>query len=285
MDLCSENEIKALLNRHGFHFSRSKGQNFLVDRSVPEEIVRRSGIGKDCGVLEIGPGIGALTVCLSRASGLVLAVELDMALLPLLSETLSGCGNVEVLQGDILKQDLPELVRSRFAGLRPMVCANLPYNITSPVLTAILEAQCFEAVTVMVQREVALRITARPGTAEYGAFTLFLQYYAKPELLFDVAPESFLPRPRVTSSVVRLLIRGTPPAEVSDKAFFFRVVRGAFAQRRKTLVNALSSSMGLSNKDALVRVLSSCGLTPDIRGERLSFEEFALLSRRLKEGF
>ncbi|SMC46081.1 16S rRNA (adenine(1518)-N(6)/adenine(1519)-N(6))-dimethyltransferase RsmA [Papillibacter cinnamivorans] len=283
MDLCSEKEIKSLLDRHGFRFSRSKGQNFLVDGRVPEEIVRRSGIGEDCGVLEIGPGIGALTVCLSQAAGRVLAVELDRALLPLLSETLSGCGNVEVLSGDVLKLDLPELVRSRFAGFRPMVCANLPYNITSPVLTALLESECFQAVTVMVQREVALRLTARPGTSEYGAFTLFLQYYAVPELLFDVPPESFLPRPRVTSSVIRLRILDSPPASVPDKAFFFRVVRGAFAQRRKTLVNALSAALGIPDKDVLVRVLSSCGLSPDIRGERLSFEEFALLSRSLKE--
>ena len=284
MDLCSEKEIKELLVRHGFRFSKAMGQNFLIDDHIPRKIVEQAEIGKDCGVLEIGPGIGALTVFLCQAAGKVAAVELDTSLLPLLSETLSGCENVDILSGNILKLDIPELVRERFGGLRPVVCANLPYNITSPVLAALLEAECFEMITVMIQREVAHRLCAAPGSGEYGAFTLFLRYHADPELLFDVPPESFLPRPKVTSSVVRLRVRRTPPVEVTDKVFFFQVVRGSFAQRRKTLVNALSAALsGRLDKAAVTRVVLSCGFPEDIRGERLSFSDFALLSQRLKD--
>lgn len=282
MDVCNINEIKALLGRHGFHFSKSMGQNFLIESWVPEDIAAASGAKKDCCVLEIGPGIGPLTRQLSDRAGKVVAVELDRSLLPILSETLEGRDNVEVVSGDIMKQDIPALVAEKFAGLTPLACANLPYNITSPVLTALIEAHCFKAITVMIQREVALRICAAPGTSDYGAFSVFCQYHTTPELLFDVPNTCFIPAPKVTSSVIRLVPR-PKPAQVEDEAFFFRVVHAAFAQRRKTLLNSLSSALGAPfTKEQIANAIAACDLRPDVRGERLGIEEFARLARTLK---
>ena len=281
MDLCNSREIKALLERHGFHFSKSMGQNFLIESWVPRDIAQASGADGSSAVLEIGPGIGPLTQQLSRLAGKVVSVELDRSLLPVLSETMADCPNVEIVPGDILKLDIGALLDEKFEGFTPIACANLPYNITTPVLTALLECGRFASITVMIQREVARRICAAPGTADYGAFSLFCQYHAGTELLFDVAPECFLPAPKVTSSVLRLLPRPKPP-EVEDEAFFFRVVRASFAQRRKTLLNALSSSFGdrLSKED-LRQALADCSLPESVRGERLGIEEFAALARRL----
>ena len=282
MDVCNINEIKALLGRHGFHFSKSMGQNFLIESWVPEDIAAASGAKKDCCVLEIGPGIGPLTRQLSDRAGKVVAVELDRSLLPILSETLEGRDNVEVVSGDIMKQDIPALVAEKFAGLTPLACANLPYNITSPVLTALIEANCFKAITVMIQREVALRICAAPGTSDYGAFSVFCQYHTTPELLFDVPNTCFIPAPKVTSSVIRLVPR-PKPAQVEDEAFFFRVVHAAFAQRRKTLLNSLSSALGAPfTKEQIANSIAACDLRPDVRGERLGIEEFARLARTIK---
>ena len=188
VNVCDIEVMKPLLAVHGFHFSKAKGQNFLIAPWVPESIARESGVEKDVGVLEIGPGIGPLTQQLSLRAGKVCAVEVDERLKPILDITLEGCDNVEILWGDVLKQNIPALVNEKLGSLRPMACANLPYYITSPILTALLEAECFEAVTVMVQKEVAQRIAAQPGTADYGAFSVFCQYYAQPELLFDVPP-------------------------------------------------------------------------------------------------
>ena len=282
MDLCNERDIRALLARHGFRFSKSMGQNFLIESWVPRDIAAASGADQDTGVLEIGPGIGPLTVQLARRAGRVVAVELDRTLLPVLDETLASFDNVEVVPGDILKLDLPDLLDDKLKGLTPVVCANLPYNITTPVLTALLECGRFRSITVMIQREVARRICAAPGTADYGAFSLFCQYHASTELLFDVAPEAcFLPAPKVTSSVVRLVPRPAP-AEVEDERFFFRVVRASFAQRRKTLLNGLSSAFGdRLSKEALRDILNTCGLPADVRGERLSIPEFARLASAL----
>ena len=243
MDICNINDIKALLARHGFHFSKSMGQNFLIQSWVPEDIAAASGADKDCCVLEIGPGIGPLTRQLSDRAGKVVAVELDRSLLPILDETLAGRENVHIISGDIMKLDIPALVGEHFNALRPMACANLPYNITTPVITALIQAGCFEAITVMIQREVALRICAAPGSSDYGAFSVFVQYHTTPELLFDVPNTCFLPAPKVTSSVLRMTPR-PKPAEVEDEEFFFRVVRAAFAQRRKTLHNSLSAALG-----------------------------------------
>lgn len=281
MDLCNMSDIQALLARHGFHFSKSLGQNFLIEDWVPRDIAAASGAGSGVGVLEIGPGIGPLTVELAKRAGKVAAVELDKALLPILSETLSGCPNVTVIPGDVMKLDLPILVEEQFPGLSPMVCANLPYNITTPVLTLLLESGLFSAITVMIQKEVARRICAQPGSKDYGAFSVLCQYYAKTELLFEVPPQCFLPAPKVTSAVVRLT-PCPPPQCVHDKDLFFRVVRGAFGLRRKTLLNALAVAFPLE-KDTLRASIEAAGLAPDVRGERLSIPEFAALADELQK--
>ena len=281
MNLTTPSELKALLNRHGFRFSKAMGQNFLIASWVPERIALEAGIDEGTGVLEVGPGVGCLTHELAQYAGRVLAVELDERLRPVLRETLADCENAEVIFGDVLKQDLPALVKEHFAGLRPVVCANLPYNVTSPLLTAFLEAGCFETVTVMIQREVAKRLCAKPGTADYGAFTVFTQWHAEPEILFDVSPGCFLPAPKVTSSVVRLTVRKAPPVEVQSEKRFFSVVRAAFNQRRKTLLNALSSGLSGFTKEQIAQAISDCGLDEKVRGEALGIAEFARLSDRL----
>ncbi|MFG6373088.1 MAG: 16S rRNA (adenine(1518)-N(6)/adenine(1519)-N(6))-dimethyltransferase RsmA [Oscillospiraceae bacterium] len=281
MDLCNYSEVQALLKRHGFHFSKSMGQNFLIRPQVPVEIADASGADETAAVLEIGPGVGPLTVQLAKRAGKVVAVELDKALLPVLAETLSGLENIEIVPGDIMKLDLRSLISDRFNRFTPLVCANLPYNITSPVLTKLLESQKFAAITVMIQREVARRICAGPGTADYGAFSVFCQYYARCENLFEVPPECFYPAPKVTSAVVKL----TPqpkPAYVDDPKAFFAVVRAAFAQRRKTLLNCLGSAYGgRYSKDDLRQIITACGLPEDVRGERLGIPEFAALAKKL----
>ena len=282
MDLCNIQDIKALLSRHGFHFSKSMGQNFLIESWVPGQIAESAGCGEDTGALEIGPGIGPLTAQLAQRCGRVVSVELDKALLPLLAETMGGFDNVEIVPGDILKLDIPALVSDKLSGLTPIACANLPYNITTPVLTALLESGCFERITVMIQREVALRVCAAPGTSDYGAFSVFCQYHARCERLFDVGPECFLPAPKVTSSVIQLTPR-PKPGEVEDETAFFRVVRFAFAQRRKTLLNALHAGFG-ADKDTLRAAIAACGLPEDVRGERLGIPEFAALAKTLSAG-
>ncbi len=285
MDLCNPEEIKALLTRHGFRFSRSMGQNFLIDGAIPRDIAAASGADRTSGVLEIGPGIGPLTKELAGRAGRVVAVELDRSLFPILDETLADCGNVEIVPGDIMKLDLGALIDEKLNGFTPIACANLPYNITTPVITALLECERFTSITVMIQREVARRVCAAPGTADYGAFSLLCQYYARCALLFDVPPSCFLPAPKVTSSVVRLELRPAP-AEVEDRDFFFTVVRASFAQRRKTLLNALSAAFGdrLSKED-IRRAIETCGLPAEVRGERLGIPEFAALARVLAQKF
>ncbi len=282
MDLTDWNELKPLLARHGFRFSKGLGQNFLIEGWVPERIAAAAGLDRACGVLEIGPGVGPLTVQLARRAGKVCAVELDRALLPVLAETLADCPNVEVVRGDVMKLDLPALAAERFPGMPVKVCANLPYNITTPVLTKLLEAGCFGTITVMIQREVARRVCAGPGEADCGAFSLFCQYHAQCQLLFDVPPDCFYPAPKVTSSVVRLTLRDRPPVE-GDPDALFQVIRAAFAQRRKTLLNALSAACGSRfSKDELRGILADCGLPEGVRGERLGLPEFAALAKHLK---
>lgn len=283
MDLCNINEIRALLTRHGFHFSKAKGQNFLTQNWVPRRITEEAGVDETCGVLEVGPGIGPLTNELCCAAKKVVAVEVDTSLQPVLAETMAGNENLEIFFRDILKTDIPALVREEFDGLRPMACANLPYYITSPVLAALLESQCFESVTVMVQKEVAQRICARAGSAEYGAFTVFCQYYAEPELLFDVPPSCFIPQPKVTSAVLKLNVRKEPVCPVISEKLFFRVVKASFAQRRKTLLNALSSGFPALSKAELTRLLEKCGLAPSVRGETLDIPAFARLANAMAE--
>lgn len=282
MDLCNINDIKSLLARHGFRFSKSMGQNFLIEGWVPRDIAEASGAAPGCGVLEVGPGIGPLTRELSLRAERVVSVELDRSLLPILAETLADRPNAEICPGDILKTDIPTLVREKFQGLTPLACANLPYNITSPAITALLEAKCFSAITVMIQREVAHRICAAPGSPDYGAFSVFCQYHAHTELLFDVPPDCFLPAPKVTSSVIRLIPRSQPPVDADPEALF-RLVKAAFAQRRKTLLNALSAAYGSRlSKDELRQAILDCGLPETVRGERLSLEEFSHLANILQ---
>lgn len=276
--------IKELLQRHGFSFSRALGQNFIINPGVCPKMAELGGAAPGVGVLEIGPGFGVLTAELCRRAEKVVAVELDDRLPPILAETLAEFKNVTIVQGDAMVLDLPALIAEHFAGMPVVVCANLPYNITTPVITALLQSQCFQAVTVMIQREVAKRICAQPGTAEYGAFTLLCQYYAHCEVLFDVPPSCFLPAPKVTSSVIRMTVREAPPVPVGDPALFFRVVRGAFAQRRKTLINSLSSSLtDFVGKEEVTQALRACNLTETIRGERLTFADFAQLTEKLQE--
>lgn len=277
IELTDYNEIRALLARHGFRFSKSLGQNFLTAAWVPRRIAEEAGLDEGTGVVEIGPGVGCLTVELSRRAGRVVSIELDRALMPVLSETLTGCENVEVVFGDAAKLDLRKLVAEELAGLRPVVCANLPYNVTSPLLTALLEAGCFETITVMIQREVARRLCAGPGSADYGAFGLFVQWHCEAELLFDVPPGCFVPQPKVTSSVVRLTRREKPPVEVRDEKLLFAVIRAAFNQRRKTLVNALASGLGLDKAQAEA-VIVGAGYSPLIRGEAIGLGGFATIS-------
>ena len=281
IDVCDISVMKPLLAEHGFHFSKAKGQNFLIAPWVPESIAAESGVDETVGVLEIGPGIGPLTQQLSRRAGKVCAVEVDERLKPILDITLADCPNVELLWGDVLKQDIPALVGQKLPGLRPMACANLPYYITSPILTALLEAECFEAVTVMVQKEVAQRIAAQPGSADYSAFTVFCQYYAQPELLFDVPAHCFLPQPKVTSAVITLRVRKQRPWEMDDPDTFFRVVRSSFAMRRKKLANGLASGFPELGKSGAEAVITACGFPENVRGETLGIPEFARIANEI----
>lgn len=281
VNVCDIQVMKPLLAAHGFHFSKAKGQNFLIAPWVPESIAGAAGVREDVGVLEIGPGVGPLTQQLALRAGKVCAVEVDERLKPILEITLEGCGNVELVWGDVLKLDIPALVKEKLPGLRPVACANLPYYITSPILTALLEAECFQAVTVMVQKEVAQRIAARPGTAEYGAFSVFCQYYAEPELLFDVPAHCFVPQPKVTSAVVTLRVRQARLWDIHDEQLFFRVVRASFAMRRKKLSNGLASGFPELGKAGAEAVLAACGFPENVRGETLGIPEFGAITNEI----
>ncbi len=281
IDVCDINVMKPLLAEHGFHFSKAKGQNFLTQRWVPESIALESGVDEGAGVLEIGPGIGPLTQQLCKRAGKVCAVELDKRLEPILAQTVGEFPNLEIVWDDVLKRDISALVAEKLGGLRPMACANLPYYITSPILTALLEAECFETVTVMVQKEVAQRIAAEPGTADYGAFTVFCQYYAQPEILFDVPAHCFLPQPKVTSAVIMLKIRKERPWDIADPAIFFRTVRASFAMRRKKLSNGLAAGFSELGKAGAEAVIEACGFDANVRGETLGIPEFARLANEI----
>ncbi len=282
IDVCDIQTMRPILAAYGFHFSKAKGQNFLAASWVPEQIAEQAGIDRQTGVLEIGPGIGSLTQQLCLRAGKVCAVEVDQRLGPILDMTMEGFSNLELVFGDILQQDIPALVQQKLGGLRPMACANLPYYITSPVLTALLKAACFDTITVMVQKEVAQRIAAGPGTADYSAFSILCQYYAQPELLFEVGPDCFLPRPKVTSAVVKLAVRKELPWEIENPALFFRVVRSSFAMRRKSLQNGLASGFPQLGKAGAGAVLQSCGLSPSVRGETLDIPTFAAIARAVE---
>ena len=278
VDVCDIQVMKPLLAQHGFHFSKAKGQNFLIAPWVPRSIAEDAGVDESTGVLEIGPGIGPLTQQLCLRAGKVCAVELDSRLKPILDLTVGEFSNLEILWDDVLKLDVPALVKEKFPGLRPMACANLPYYITSPILTALLEADCFDSVTVMVQKEVAQRIAAAPGSADYGAFSVFCQYYAQPELLFDVPAHCFLPQPKVTSAVKTYRER---PWKVDNEKTFFRLVRASFAMRRKKLSNGLASGFPELGKTGAAEVIAAAGFDANVRGETLGIPEFARIAAEI----
>ena len=281
MNLCDYDSIRALLGRHGFHFSKSMGQNFLIDPQVPYDIAASSQADKTCGVLEIGPGIGPLTAELAQRAAKVVSIELDKTLLPVLAETMADYPNVEIVPGDAMQMDLNALVEEKFQGLTPIVCANLPYNITTPVLEKLIETPCFQSITVLIQKEVAKRLSAPEGSSDGGSFSLFLQYYMETEYLFEVPADRFLPPPKVTSAVLRCVRREKPAVEVEDEKFFFKVMRGAFLLRRKKMVNSLAAALPGFSKETILEAVEECGLAPTVRGEQLTLQDFANLSAAL----
>ena len=282
MDLCDRRTIESLLQRHGFRFSKSMGQNFLIEGWVPRDTAEVSGVDDGCGVLEIGPGIGPLTYQLCRRAARVVSVELDERLYPVLEETMGEFDNFTLVKGDVMNVDLPALVAEHFGGLRPVLCANLPYNITTPVLEKCIFSRCFESITVLIQKEAAQRICAKAGSPDYSVFSLQMQYYTDPQIMFEVEPECFLPAPKVTSAVLHCVVRKVPPVEVVSEQALWRTVKGGFALRRKTLVNSLQSAYNLS-KEQLTAVVESCGLPATVRGEKLTLEDYARLTNALAE--
>lgn len=276
--------IKSILSRHGFTFSKSLGQNFLINPSVCPRMAELSGAGEGVGVIEVGPGIGVLTNELCRLADKVVAVELDRRLLPVLDETLAEHGNVKVVNADVLELDLHQLIADEFGGMRVVVCANLPYYITSPVIMKLLEDRLpVDAITVMVQKEAAQRICAPVGSRMSGAVTASVNYYAEPELLFPVSAGSFMPAPKVDSAVIRLKVRPAPPVQ-TDEALFFKVVKAAFSQRRKVISNSLSSGLGRSKAD-VAAALEQAGVPPTARAEALTLADFAAITDALGKEF
>ena len=272
--------IKDLLSRHGFSFSKKLGQNFLVNPSVCPKMAQLCGADKQSGVLEIGPGIGVLTKELAQVANKVVAIELDDRLPPVLAETLGDFDNVTVIQGDVMKLDLPALLQTQFDGCPVHVCANLPYYITSPILMLLLESRLpIEDITVMVQKEAAVRLCAAPGTRDCGAVSLAVQYYAQPTRLFGVSRGSFMPAPNVDSEVIRLTVRKTPTVAVKDEKKLFSVIRAAFGQRRKTLQNALTTA-GYT-KETIAAACTAAGIPVTARAEQLTLEQFASLTNHL----
>ena len=281
LNVCDIQVMKPLLSQHGFHFSKAKGQNFLIAPWVPQSIAEDAGVDETAGVLEIGPGIGPLTQQLCLRAGKVTAVELDTRLKPILDLTVGEFTNLNILWEDVLNLNIPELVKEQFGSLRPMACANLPYYITSPILTALLEADCFDSVTVKVQKEVAQRIAAAPGSPDYSAFSVFCQYYAQPELLFDVPAHCFLPQPKVTSAVISLKVRKARAWGALDEKIFFRTVRASFAQRRKKLSNGLAAGFPELGKAGAARVIEAAGFDANVRGETLSIPDFVKITNAI----
>lgn len=278
--LTNISEIKDLLSKHGFSFSKALGQNFLINPSVCPRMAATCGADENTGVLEIGPGIGVLTRELAKVSAKVAAIEIDGRLLPVLNETLAGYDNISLIHGDVMELDLQEIINREFGGMRTVICANLPYYITSPILMKLLESRLpVDSITVMVQKEAADRICARPGTRECGAVTLAVWYYSEPQKLFPVSRGSFMPAPNVDSAVIRLDIRKSPPCEVKDEKAMFRLIKAAFGQRRKTLSNSLMTA-GLS-RDETIALLDAAGIPRQARAEQLTLEQFAELANKM----
>ncbi len=279
--LSDPGHIKEVLARHGFHFSKALGQNFLINPGVCPRMAAECGAQGCKGVIEVGPGIGVLTWELSQVAQKVCAIELDSRLFPVLEETLAGRDNVKLVPGDVMKLDLNQLIRQEFGGGPVCVCANLPYYITSPVILRLLEEGLpLTSITVMVQKEAAQRLCAAPGERECGAVSVAVHYRSQPKLLFQVGRGSFLPPPKVDSAVLRLDLRQEPPVSVADEDWFFRVSRAAFAQRRKTAANSLSATLGLP-KPQVEQALAAAGAPENVRAERLTLEQLAALANAL----
>lgn len=272
-----------VLQKHRFNIQKRYGQNFLIDPAVLERVVSAAEIGREDCVLEIGPGIGTMTQYLAESAGKVIAVEIDKNLMPILAETLAEYDNVSVMNEDILKVDVQRIVREQNGGKPVKVVANLPYYITTPIIMGLLEGHVpLESITVMVQKEVADRMLVGPGTKDYGALSLAVQYYARPEIVANVPPNCFLPRPGVSSAVIRLTRYEEPPVRVADEKKMFALIRASFNQRRKTLANGLSNAPGLGlTRQRVTETLEEMQLSPTIRGEALTLEQFAQLSDRL----
>ncbi len=275
--------VKGVLGKHGFTFSKALGQNFLINPSVCPKMAEMCGCGEQVGVIEIGPGAGVLTNELAKTAYKVVAVELDKRLLPVLGETLAQHNNIKIINGDAMTLDFVQLIQEEFNGGRVVICANLPYYITSPVIMRLLEEKLpIDSLTVMVQKEAAMRICAAPGTRESGAISAAVHYYAQPELLFKVSAGSFLPAPKVDSAVIRLNIRNQPPVTAADETMFFKVVRAAFLQRRKTLANSLSAGLSMPKAD-ISALLDSIGIPSNARAEEMTMQQFADIANSLSE--
>lgn len=275
--------IKSVLSRHGFTFSKALGQNFIINPGVCPRIAEEGGAGEGVGVLEVGAGIGVLTAELAKRASKVVCVELDTRLLPVLDETLGEFDNVKIINGDILKVDLHRILEDEFGNMPVVVCANLPYYITSPVIMRLLESRLkIDSVTVMVQKETAVRLCADVGSRDSGAVTVAVNYYAEAQKLFDVSRGSFMPSPNVDSAVIRLDILKNPPIEVSDEKFFFSMVKAAFSQRRKTASNGISAGMGIP-KPTVIEAIEAADLSPTVRAEALTMEQLGRLCEELKK--
>lgn len=272
-----------ILQKYHFNFQKKYGQNFLIDTGVLNRIISAAGITKEDCVLEIGPGIGTMTQYLAESAGAVVAVEIDRNLIPILEDTLSAYDNVTVINEDILKLDIQKIVEEKNGGRPIKVVANLPYYITTPIIMGLFESHVpLKSITIMVQKEVADRMQVGPGTKDYGALSLAVQYYAKPEMIANVPPNCFIPRPNVGSAVIRLTRYEEPPVKVADERKMFSLIRASFNQRRKTLVNGLGNAAGLGiSKERVVQVLEEMELPPTVRGETLTLEQFAKLSNLL----
>lgn len=284
MELSNINHIKALLSRHGFSFSKALGQNFLIDSTVCPKMAELCVSGEsDFAIIEIGPGIGVLTKEAARVADKVVAIELDKRLIPILSETLIGCDNVEVINADAMKLDLKALISEKFGTRKAAVCANLPYYITSPIIMGLLEARLpLDNITVMVQKEAAERICAAPGERDCGAISAAISYFCEAEILFEVGRDSFLPAPKVDSAVIKLKLRDKPPITPKSEEMFFKCVKAAFAQRRKTVLNSVSATLHI-DKAKLSSALEGCGISPLKRAEALTMDELCALSDAVLE--
>lgn len=285
-EIATPRRTKEIIAKHGFSFKKSLGQNFLIDQNILHKIVDAADLDEHKGALEIGPGIGALTEKLAQRAGTVTAVEIDQRLIPILTEVLEPYSNIYVHHGDVLKTDLPELFAKNFAGMdKVSVVANLPYYVTTPILMSLLEEKLpLDSIVVMIQKEVAERMAASPGTKDYGTLSIAVQYYSEPELVCIVPHTVFIPQPNVESAVIKLKVREKPPVEVKDEKFFFEVIHASFAQRRKTIANNLKSRFFTKeNRDQLEPLLEAAEIEPTRRGETLSIKEYARLSDVLLE--